>query len=390
MKDEDLLNAISLVEESASAYCYYITPNDVGLTGSHQCGFYIPKRCFQVFFEDACLKGTNVVKEVEITWQKDFVTNSVAHYYGRGSRNEYRLTKFSKGFEFLQDKYIGSLLIVARSKEEAYDAYVLSDQSQIEEFITLYDLDIAASSQMIEHKAMESPEQILSNEFDKFVLHQEDFPDTEHMAEFARDSFIKAKGLSKTKIVEKADSLILKWIDAEYDLFKRLEEKFYKPTYTRPFQSCQSLVQFANTILNRRKSRAGKSLEHHLKVIFTAANLKFEGQAKTENNKTPDFLFPDSLSYHNFDFPADKLTMLGAKTTCKDRWRQVISEADRIDEKHLFTLQCGVTKNQLQEMKDAHVKLVIPKERFSYFLPEFHDNIMCLTDFISMVRERQS
>lgn len=54
--------------------------------------------------------------------------------------------------------------------------------------------------------------------------------------------------------------------------------------------------------------------------------------------------------------------MLGAKTTCKDRWCQVLNEADRIPNKHLFTLQRGVTRNQLQEMKDEHLTLVVPKD----------------------------
>jgi hypothetical protein len=31
--------------------------------------------------------------------------------------------------------------------------------------------------------------------------------------------------------------------------------------------------------------------------------------------------------------------MLGAKTTCKDRWRQVLTEAIKIPHKHLFTLE---------------------------------------------------
>jgi hypothetical protein len=30
--------------------------------------------------------------------------------------------------------------------------------------------------------------------------------------------------------------------------------------------------------------------------------------------------------------------MLGVKTTCSDRWRQVLAEADRIQLKHLLTL----------------------------------------------------
>lgn len=119
-------------------------------------------------------------------------------------------------------------------------------------------------------------------------------------------------------------------------------------------------------------------------------NLVFEEQVITENKKKPDFIFPDGHSYHNFMFPSDKLTMLGAKTTCKDRWRQVLNEADRIPNKHLFTLQRGVTRNQLQEMRDEHLTLVVPKHNKSLFLPEFHDSIMCLADFIGMVKERQN
>ena len=43
----------------------------------------------------------------------------------------------------------------------------------------------------------------------------------------------------------------------------------------------------------------------------------------TPKKKTPFFVFHNRNYYHNFMFPSDKLTMLGTKTTCKDRWRQV-------------------------------------------------------------------
>lgn len=110
----------------------------------------------------------------------------------------------------------------------------------------------------------------------------------------------------------------------------------------------------------------------------------FYGQVITENNNTSDILLTnDNLS------TGDK-TFFGAKTICKDRWRQVLNEANGIPNKHLFTLQPGVTKNQLQEMKDEHLTLVVPKDNKKFFHPEFHSDIMCLSDFIVMVRERQS
>ena len=43
--------------------------------------------------------------------------------------------------------------------------------------------------------------------------------------------------------------------------------------------------------------------------------------------------------------------MLAAKTSCKDRWRQVLAEADRIRTKHLLTLEPAISKIQTAEMR---------------------------------------
>ena len=53
--------------------------------------------------------------------------------------------------------------------------------------------------------------------------------------------------------------------------------------------------------------------------------------------------------------------MIGLKTTCKDRWRQVLNEGRRVKAKHILTLQQGITGNQLKEMQEAGVSLVVPK-----------------------------
>lgn len=388
--DESLQDAVQLVDDSTFAYCHYITPNDVGQTGGHQCGFTFAQPCYKMFFDEPGTKGANKDVFVEINWQKGLQkTQSRAIYYGVGTRNEYRITRFGRNFEFLREDYIGSLLIMTKSQSGEYFAYILANQDNIENFMDAFSLNVTVGNQIIEKSATLSPDQKLERDFREFINSHTDFPDTIEMASFARQCVISANGYDARKISNEADKIILKWIDAEYQLFRGLEEKVYHPVFSKPFDNCQSLVVFSNSILNRRKSRAGKSLEHHLAEIFKASRLHFEEQVVTENNKKPDFIFPDGTSYHNFMFPADKLTMLGAKTTCKDRWRQVLNEADRIPHKHLFTLQPGVSKNQLQEMKDERLTLVVPKGNKSLFPPEFHEDIMSLTDFIGMVRERQ-
>ena len=205
----------------------------------------------------------------------------------------------------------------------------------------------------------------------------------------AQDLYNKLHRINDKRVCKTPDTILLNWYDTELSMFRSLEEKVYNPIYSKPFSDCQSLIDFSNKILNRRKSRAGKSLEHHLSAIFTANKLIFEEQVVTENRKKPDFLFPNGSCYHNFEFPTENLTVLGAKTTCKDRWRQVINEADRVDERYLFTLQQGISKNQLKEMADENVKLVVPQSHINSYPEEYRNSLNTLSGFIEIVKGKQ-
>ena len=75
---------------------------------------------------------------------------------------------------------------------------------------------------------------------------------------------------------------------------------------------------------NRRKSRAGLSLENHIEALLKEQKIIYSHTPVTEDKSKPEFYFPEYRSVteikHN---PEVELTMLGAKSTCKDRWRQV-------------------------------------------------------------------
>jgi len=126
-----------------------------------------------------------------------------------------------------------------------------------------------------------------------------------------------------------------------------------------------------------------------LEEIFKISELTFETQVKTENNKKPDFLFPNIEAYNNSSFDESKLIFLASKTTCKDRWRQILNEADRIETKHLFTLQQGISKNQLEEMSQYNVKLVVPRAYLTSFPIEHRANILILEQFVQLVNSTQ-
>ena len=152
----------------------------------------------------------------------------------------------------------------------------------------------------------------------------------------------------------------------------------------------EGFIKFSLSVQNRRKSRARSALEHHLSAIFTSRRLKFERGAKTENNNKPDFLFPGAKEYGSPAFSGKRLIMLGAKSTCKDRWRQVLSEANRIKTKHLLTLEPGISENQTSEMQAKLLQLVLPKKLHETFKPAQRRKLMELKDFVALVRKSQS
>lgn len=389
MKNNIADYAIQAVKQSQVAFCKFISANDVGMTGAHQAGFYIPKNCWPLMFDKPGERGCNKDCFVKIKWQKNFETDSRFIYYGTGTRNEYRLTRFGKDFPFLEDENVGDLIVICRMELNEYEGYILSADDDIENFFIAFNISSGQTNQLIERKVIYNPEEKLKNLFREFVDNQTSFPSTVQMSQYARDCYIKAFNISENKMIREPDELLLQWTNAEYELFKAFEIKHYNDIIHHSFESVDSLVDFSNTVLNRRKSRAGKSLEHHLSKIFVSAGLLFESQVITEENKKPDFIFPGGKEYHNSLFPGEKLVCLGAKTTCKDRWRQILNEADRIPVKHLFTLQQGISKNQLTEMYNNHVCLVVPAPYLKSFDKSFQEKIMTLNSFTAFVREKQ-
>lgn len=381
--------ATTKVQQSKAALCKFITANDTGTTGGHQCGYHVSKDAWAMFLDEEATKGSNIDIPIRIHWQNDFETESRFKYYGIGTRNEYRITRFGRGFPFLNDENVGDLLVLARFDKDYYEAFVLQTDDDIDDFFSFFNLSFDKTNQIIDVHQSVQPEQRLLILINEFIAKYADFPDTRVMANGARSCFNEANGIVTRNIVTAPDDVLLGWLDTEYTLFKYMEEKVYSDITSKPFPSIDTFVAMANEVLNRRKSRAGKSLEHHLADIFTHNQLKFEEQVITEEKKKPDFVFPNGECYHNLAFPGELLTVLGAKTTCKDRWRQVLNEADRVDDKYLFTLQQGISCNQLKEMQDYRLHLVVPHKYLTSFPQKYRSGICDLSTFIGMVKERQ-
>lgn len=385
-----LENAIQSAQQAELAFSKFITANDTGSTGGHQAGYHIHKEAWPLFFDSPGKKGSNKDKFVTVRWQDDFETNSRFIYYGVGTRNEYRLTRFGKGFPYLTDDNVGDLLILVKLSEDFYNGYILRSDDDIEDFFAALNISSSETNGIIPKQLEQTAEDRLLQCFLAYLRSLNvDFPATLDLATNARTCYINSYNVTPNQIKTNPDKHLLNWLEAEYNLFKTIENDRYSEIIRSPFPTVEELIKTANTILNRRKSRAGRSLEHHLEEVFRIYKLIFQTQPTTENNKKPDFLFPSIESYNDSDFDEAKLIFLASKTTCKDRWRQILNEADRIQTKHLFTLQQGISKNQIEEMNQYGVQLVVPKAYLSSFPPEHRANIMTLEQFVQHVNSKQ-
>ncbi|HBQ8613170.1 TPA: restriction endonuclease, partial [Klebsiella pneumoniae] len=184
------------------------------------------------------------------------------------------------------------------------------------------------------------------------------------------------------------DSQLTRRRKIEFEIFLAVEELHVLGQIAEGFATVNDFITLANSVSNRRKSRAGKSLELHLESLFKEHGAtSFETQAITEGKKKPDFIFPSGAAYHDPDYPAERLRMLGVKTTCKDRWRQVLNEADRIDTVHLFTVQQGVSVAQFREMQSEGIRLVVPVGLHKAFPEEIRGELMSLSAFIDEIKK---
>ena len=378
--------AIAAVNKGKLAYCKFLSANDTGYTGGHQAGIYIAKPASSMLFDESGEKGTNKDKYVKIRWQDDFDTDSRFIYYGKGTRNEYRITRFGKGFPFLTTEHTGDLFVLVRNDTDDYSGYMLETEEDINAFLDAFAMSPADTGSVIQKNDIHYDISI-EYAFNEFIRNLTmDFPASSEMSAEARRIY-NAVYDHEENIQLNPDKELIDWINMEYGLFRKIELARYGDMINKGFSSVEEFIEVANMVLNRRKSRAGKSLEHHLSALFNGNSLLYQSQPKTEGNKHPDFLFPGETEYHDLAFPAQRLIFLGAKTTCKDRWRQIINEANRISDKHLFTLQQGISAQQLEKMETEHITLVVPAPYIASYPLEKRDKIWTLKKFILYVKE---
>lgn len=368
----------------------FIRPNEVGLTGSHQKGFYIPKQARDNFTPFAPTKGLNHDHRVEVIWHDGRVTRSTVKWYGTDSRSEYRLTGFNREHRFphIAPERVGALLLLVPERLDRFHAFVLERDDDVADLQAGLGIEIHGHWALFDAERpllpQESEGDCLSRRFEGFSRSLEDFPATAAFAQEAREALLScARAFSSAP----SDERLLALVDAEYRLFRMVEAKVCTPLVARAFRSIDEFLAVAQSVLQRRKARAGKSLEHHVEYLLREAAVPFSKQS-TVDGTSPDILIPGVAAYEDSAWPLEKLFVLCLKTTCKDRWRQVTREAPRIPRKHILTLQAGISVPQMVQMQEASVSLVVPMHLHPDYPPATRDHLLSVDAFIAEVRRR--
>ena len=211
------------------------------------------------------------------------------------------------------------------------------------------------------------------------------FPKTKEFSEYSRSK------LKDVDPISAPDECLVSWYEMEYKMFRTLEKHLVAQKLKIGFgldgKDVEDFIRYSLSVHQRRKSRAGDAFENHLTEIFKIHKLKFTGQAKIGKAK-PDFIFPGKEYYADSNFPVESLTMLGAKTSAKERWKQLLPET-KITPKHFITLEGAISQNQTDDMQEKGIQLVIPVQIIATYKESQRRQIISFSDFIDYVKEKQ-
>lgn len=209
------------------------------------------------------------------------------------------------------------------------------------------------------------------------------FPGTAIFSDFARRSLKAVDPLADP------DAALVAWMEQEEALFRHMERLVVEQRLRAGFiadgaADVDGFLSFSLSVQNRRKSRAGYAFAHHVEAVLKAWKIPHKREATTEKRNAADFLLPGETEYADPTFPADRLRMLAVKTTCKDRWRQVLSEADRIAIKHLLTLEPAISRAQTAEMQSQRLQLVLPRSLHETYHADQQAQLMSFRAYLDM------
>lgn len=397
------------------------------LSNKHQAGVYIPyEQRDGGFFKELNIKQRNNDEDSEIR-ETYFMTiwpqlnriekeTRLVHYTSKGQ--ETHMTRLPG--QVFADLLPASYLVMGRFISDAKFAYeCLTIDSGSDEAVFLRDMFNLAPEFLIgefipnnvreveRERVLDFADHVIEAWLDgkiaDFARNNAAMPDTITLARRAREEFLEKSGLTKIDpFALEAPGDVLREISRsiEWNLFREYQRRERSVELIRIILGDEPREMTARDIIRQlidklkdidalmlsasqqRKSRAGYSYEHHIEAMLIAGSIPFEKQVVIESKKRPDFILPSLKFVNSGKRGADTGLILSAKTTLRERWKQV--EREKKDRRlFLTTVDENIAGNAIEDMASIDVYLVIPESLIKSKETEYggHRNVISFKDF---------
>lgn len=390
----------ALVGSSDQLFVKKLSRNDTSWaddSSKHQAGFYVPHQIRNAgFFPD--LIADNPAKphifhaECDVLWPQTGETthSGIRHYSNKGP--EAHFTRLPKAL--FRSLTPASLLLAGRFERPTagcrYWIVILDSANEEAELLEtvleipsdfhhgLFDpAQFEDASQLERDEKQELIERLQhamrTGSLDAVLRDYGNIPDPVAIAADARDQWLRSNNLRSFDpwtIAQPGDAIMAISRDVEFSLYRRYELRRRAAELVAIVAGGGDLIA---TIVHRfsdidrvflsasqqRKTRAGRSFEYHIASSLDAGRIHFVEQAVT-GGRRPDFVMPDLATLQSHKRRSVDALVLAAKTTLRERWKQVSSE--RLNcEVFLATVDDRVAASSIREMAEAGIRLVVPE-----------------------------
>lgn len=394
------LKVQSLTSQSDQLFVKKLSRNDTSWAddpGKHQAGLYIPRPIREEGFFPS-LHANNPAKshiyhaQCQVFWPQtgEISLSQMRHYSNKG--HETHFTRLPKSL--FQQLTPASLLLSGRLSapisECDYWIVILDSATEEAELLeTALDLEADFHHGLFAPSKFDDASRLEHDETEKLIdrlksairdgtlaaVVQEyaNIPPPAVIATAARNEWLQARGIREFnpwRIANPGDAIMEISRDIEFRLYRRYELRRRTSELVSLLMPSSDLVtaivktfpEIDRVFLSasqQRKTRAGRSFEHHIAASLRAGGIKHVEQAVT-GGRRPDFVMPDLQTLKSKNRSYGEALILSAKTTLRERWKQVSSERLNCDV-FLATVDDRVTATSIREMAAAGIKLVVPE-----------------------------
>lgn len=391
-----------LADASEQLFIKKLSRNDTSWAddpNKHQAGFYIPREIRESGYFPPLLADNPAKPHIfrvlcASFWPQtgEIKQSSLRHYSNKGPETHFTAIPH----EVFRGLHPSSLLVSGRLREPASGiAYfwflVLDSESEESELLEtaldlssdfrfgLYEPAVINNAARFESDQLQDLIQridyaIRAGTLDQLISEVTKIPSPNELALQAKAEYLKLTGepnLDPFRINAPGDAIMRISRDIEYAIFRRYElrrraaevvkvlaehKRGIVDAVVRNFQSLDSIFLSAS---QQRKTRAGRSFEFHIASVLTDGKIRFEEQA-IFGGRRPDFVLPNLRTLKRIDRTNDDAIVIAAKTTLRDRWKGLSSEATRCHV-YLATVDDRVMPPVIDELAREGITLVVPE-----------------------------